>query len=323
MPYERPDPTVPLRDRDFGGEGSPPFVIVHGMLGSSRNWQTVGRDLAAHRRTFALDLRNHGESPHADVMTYDSLVADVLAWMDTRAIGAADFIGHSLGGKVAMVLACRHPERVHRLIVVDIAPKPYAWPARRVEFAAMTGLDRASLRSRAEAESRLEGAIPDWPMRKFLVSSLERTPAGWSWQFNLPVLAAALPELERNPLLDSGVENDAPAEHVLTVEAVRRQAQILDQNTRWRGEAMREFVRNADPHDEPASQVKRYCSEIVFDRRALSSMKSVMNSCRPPWKISVMLALSSLACIARACRWATPVRPSSRARESSARSMLS
>lgn len=200
MPDERPDSAVPLHHRDFGGEGTPPFVILHGMLGSSRNWQTVGRDLAARRRTFALDLRNHGESPHADVMTYDSMAADVLAWLDAHAIEAADFIGHSMGGKVAMVLACRHPERVHRLIVVDIAPKPYAWPAHRVEFAAMKGLDRASLRSRAEAESRLEADIPDWPMRKFLVSSLERTPAGWSWQFNLPVLAATLPELERNPL---------------------------------------------------------------------------------------------------------------------------
>ena len=158
MPDERPDSAVPLHHRDFGGEGTPPFVILHGMLGSSRNWQTVGRDLAARRRTFALDLRNHGESPHADVMTYDSMAADVLAWLDARAIEAADFIGHSMGGKVAMVLACRHPERVHRLIVVDIAPKPYAWPAHRVEFAAMKGLDRASLRSRAEAESRLEAA---------------------------------------------------------------------------------------------------------------------------------------------------------------------
>lgn len=200
MSSEAASGTVPLHDRDFGGEGSPPFVILHGMLGSSRNWQTVGRDLAAHRRTFALDLRNHGESPHGDPMTYEAMVADVLAWLDARGLATADLIGHSMGGKVAMVLACRRPGRVGRLIVVDIAPKPYAWPAHRVEFAAMQGLELASLRSRAEAESRLEGAIPEWPMRKFLVSSLERTPAGWAWQFNLQRLATALPELERNPL---------------------------------------------------------------------------------------------------------------------------
>ena len=170
------------------------------MLGSSRNWQTVGRDLAAHRRTFALDLRDHGESPHSNALTYEAMVADVLAWLDGRGIAQADLIGHSMGGKVSMLLACRHPGRVGRLVIVDIAPKAYAWPAHRLEFAAMKGLDLAGLRSRAEAESRMEAEVPDWPMRKFLVSSLERTPSGWAWQFNLPLLAAALPHLERNPL---------------------------------------------------------------------------------------------------------------------------
>jgi esterase len=194
---------VPLFERDFGGEGTPPFVILHGMLGSSRNWQTVGADLAAARRTFALDLRNHGRSPHAEAMTYEAMAADVLAWMDGRGIGSAELVGHSMGGKVAMLLACRHPARVARLVVVDIAPKPYAWPAHRLEYAAMRGLDLSSLRSRAEAESRLERDVPDWALRKFLASSLERTPDGWAWQFNLPVLASALPELERNPLQDT------------------------------------------------------------------------------------------------------------------------
>jgi esterase len=210
MPTERIPTAVPLHDRDFGGEAEPPCVILHGMLGSSRNWQTVGRDLAAVRRTFALDLRNHGSSPQAAEMTYPAMAADVLAWMEGRGLGAADLVGHSLGGKVAMLLACRRPERVRRLVVVDIAPKPYDWPARRVEFAAMKGLDLATLKSRAEAEARLEKDIPSWAMRKFLVSSLERGPAGWRWQFNLPVLSSALSELEGNPLAD-GDRYDGPA----------------------------------------------------------------------------------------------------------------
>jgi esterase len=209
MPTERIPTALPLHDRDFGGEAEPPYVILHGMLGSSRNWQTVGRDLASVRRTFALDLRNHGLSPHAAEMTYAAMTADVLAWMEGRGLGAVDLVGHSMGGKVAMLLACRHPEKVRRLVVVDIAPKPYAWPAHRIEYAAMKGLDLATLTSRAEAEARLEKAIPAWPMRKFLVSSLERTPAGWSWQFNLPVLASALPELEGNPLA-AGDRFDGP-----------------------------------------------------------------------------------------------------------------
>jgi pimeloyl-ACP methyl ester carboxylesterase len=194
-------PTVPLFHRELGGAGDPPYVILHGMLGSSRNWQTAGRDLAAGRRVFALDLRNHGLSPHSDEMSYPAMAGDVAAWLDSHGIGAAELIGHSMGGKVAMLLACRHPARVKRLVAVDIAPKAYSWPGRRDEFEAMNGLDLASLKSRAEAEVHLEALIPSWAMRKFIASSLERNPAGgWRWQFNLPVLTAALPELEGNPL---------------------------------------------------------------------------------------------------------------------------
>jgi pimeloyl-ACP methyl ester carboxylesterase len=201
MAADSTPPAVPLFDRDFGGEKSRPFVILHGMLGSSRNWLTVGRELAAERRTFALDLRNHGQSPHAAEMTYGAMVADVAAWLDARAIGPADFIGHSMGGKVAMLLACRHPQRVSRLVVVDIAPKAYSWPERRREFAAMNELDLASLRSRADAEARLEARVPGWAERKFLTTKLERQEGGgWKWQVNLPAITAALGELERNPV---------------------------------------------------------------------------------------------------------------------------
>jgi esterase len=201
MQPEPNPPTVDLFHRDFGGEGAPPIVILHGMLGSSRNWQTVARDLAASRRVYALDLRNHGMSPHADLMSYSAMAADVAAWQDARGLGPAEFIGHSMGGKVAMVLACRDPGRVSRLVAVDIAPRDYHWHARRDEFAAMAELELGGLRSRAEAESRMEGRIPDWAMRKFITTNLERLPGGaWRWQVNVPVLAASLEELERNPL---------------------------------------------------------------------------------------------------------------------------
>jgi len=201
MPPAPTFPPVALFHRDFGGTGGPPFVILHGMLGSSRNWQTVGRDLAGGRRVFALDLRNHGMSPHADAMSYEVMVADVVSWLDAHDVDGAELIGHSMGGKVAMLLACRHAARVRRLVAVDIAPKAYYWPARRTEFAAMNDLDLGSLRSRAEAEGRLEALVPSWAMRKFIATNIERSPGGgWRWQINLPVLAAALPELERNPL---------------------------------------------------------------------------------------------------------------------------
>jgi esterase len=200
MPNPTDTTAVPLYHRDLGGAGSPPIVLLHGMLGSSRNWQTAGRDLAANRRVFALDLRNHGLSPHADTMAYPSMVADVLAWLDAQAIGPVELVGHSMGGKVAMLLACRHPGRAARLVVVDIAPKAYSWPERRQEFTAMNELDLATLKSRADAEARLAARVPGWAERKFLTTNLERTPEGWRWQVNLPAITAALPELEGNPL---------------------------------------------------------------------------------------------------------------------------
>ncbi len=189
-----------LFHRDLGGSGAP-LVLLHGLLGSSRNWQTAGTDLAAHFHVHALDLRNHGRSPHVDTMDYPEMMADVLGWLEAQGIARATFVGHSMGGKVAMLLACRHPERVARLVVVDIAPRDYFWPGHRQSFAAMNELNLADLRSRAEAEMRFEGRVPSWPMRKFLTTNLERTPEGaWFWQVNLPVVTAALPTVEKNPL---------------------------------------------------------------------------------------------------------------------------
>jgi len=192
---------VILFHRDLGGAGKQPIILLHGMLGSSRNWQTTGAALAADFHVFALDLRNHGSSPHAPEMSYDAMMRDVLAWMDEQGIASATVLGHSMGGKVAMLLACREPTRMSKLVVVDIAPKNYFWPAHRARFAAMNELDVATLHSRAEAETRLETRIPNWAMRKFLTTNLERGSDGrWSWQINLPVLTAAVDQLEKNPL---------------------------------------------------------------------------------------------------------------------------
>ena len=195
-----------LFHRDLGAAGRPPLVLLHGFLGSSRNWQTAGAGLAAYGRVFALDLRNHGRSPHAADMSYPAMVDDLLAWLDARNLGRVAVLGHSMGGKVAMALACRHPARVARLLVVDIAPKDYPALAQRDEVAAMNELRLDDLHSRAEAELRLEARVPDLAMRKFLLTNLDRGADGrWRWVVNLPVLTRTLPDLVKNPL--------APDEH--------------------------------------------------------------------------------------------------------------
>ncbi len=206
---------VALFHRELGGSLLPAVVILHGMLGSSRNWQTAGRHLAEHRRVFALDLRNHGLSPHAGTMTYKAMVADVLAWMDGQGLSRIELVGHSMGGKVAMLLACRHPERVSGLVVVDISPKDYQGQAHRDEFAAMNELELGGLKSRAEAETRMEGRVPSWAMRKFLATNLERSPDGtFRWLVNLSAMTAAQSALERNSL-SSGDRFEGPVLFVI------------------------------------------------------------------------------------------------------------
>ncbi len=189
-----------LYHRDLGGEGCPPLLILHGLLGSSRNWQTIGRLLSDEFHVFALDLRNHGESPWRDEQSYDLMVDDVLAWMDQQKIERATLMGHSMGGKVVMRLACRHPDRAGGLVVVDIAPRAY--PSTHIlEFEAMNALRTSDVTSRAKAEEKMKVLVTDWALRKFLLTNLERSDDGqFSWKINLFALEESMGNIEEEPL---------------------------------------------------------------------------------------------------------------------------
>ncbi|MBN2069340.1 MAG: alpha/beta fold hydrolase [Opitutales bacterium] len=194
---------VPVHARFLGGEGKPPMVIVHGLLGSSRNWLTAGKVFTEHYAVYLLDLRNHGESPWSDVMNFEALAADLQAWLDKEDLHDIILMGHSLGGKTAMTYACRHPQRIKRLVVVDIAPKQNhnRWVD---EFQLMQQIDLDHLKNRREAEDFLEQhGVAGWAFRKFLVSNLVHTDDGkFRWTANIPVLGRALPDLFQKNLLD-------------------------------------------------------------------------------------------------------------------------
>jgi pimeloyl-ACP methyl ester carboxylesterase len=202
---------VQLSHRDLGGGGNPPLVVLHGLLGSSRNWQSTGADLASRYHVLALDLRNHGRSPHSAEMTFEAMSTDVLAWMDAHGLVRATLMGHSLGGKVAMLVACRQPERIERLIVVDVAPKNYDLMGHQNDFAALNELDLRTLQSRGEAEMRFEARVPSLGMRKFLATNLEHDAqsGSWRWIVNLPVLTSTLPEMAKNSLSPADVFSGA------------------------------------------------------------------------------------------------------------------
>lgn len=190
-----------LYHESLGNADNPSIVILHGLLGSGRNWRGVAKALADEFRVHVLDLRNHGNSPHAEPMDYAAMVPDVEKWLAANNPGPVHLVGHSMGGKLAMAVACRQSDhRVRSLVVVDIAPKAYG-PRWRAEFAAMRSLDIGAMASRREVEQALEPAVPDWAFRKFFLTNLERRPeGGFRWTVNLPILEAALPELFAHPL---------------------------------------------------------------------------------------------------------------------------
>src|SRR5436305_8594434 len=154
--------TVRLAATEYGSEHSdaPPLAILHGLFGSGRNWASIAQRLAAHRRVICFDLRNHGASAWAGGMQYGEMAEDVLAMLDEGGYRRSALLGHSMGGKAAMVAALRDPDMVERLVVVDIAPAAYS-PHHLSLVRAMRGLDVGGIKRRAEPDQLLAPSIPD------------------------------------------------------------------------------------------------------------------------------------------------------------------
>ena len=198
---------LPLAARELGGTGSP-IVILHGLLGSSRNWQSAGVALAASgHRVIGLDLRNHGISPWDDDCTYTAMAEDVRAYLLSEKLNSVHLVGHSMGGKVAMRLALSYPELVSRLTVVDIAPRNYS-DRVRVEFTAMNSIDLTKIKSRREAENQLVDTVTDWGMRQFILTNLNSDENGvWKWTVNREALTQSLKSILDFDITDSETFN--------------------------------------------------------------------------------------------------------------------
>jgi esterase len=176
------------------GHGEPPFVLLHGLFGSARNFGLAQREFARRRRTIALDLRNHGASPHAANIHYADMTADVLETLDRLSALPAILLGHSMGGKVAMRAALTDAESVARLIVADIAPITYP-PHYRDIGNAMLAMPLAPGMTRTEADAALTQSVPDAAMRAFLLQNL-RLGATPAWRIGLGQIVAAFSEIE-------------------------------------------------------------------------------------------------------------------------------
>jgi esterase len=172
------------------GEGRP-LIILHGLFGMGDNWQTHAKNYAdLGFEVHVLDQRNHGQTAHSDDFSYQLMADDLLEYLDDHGFEKACIIGHSMGGKVAMLFAAEHPEKVEKLLVVDIAPKAYPLHHQQY-FAAMHKLDFSTLKSRSEADAVLEKYIDNVGVRQFLLKSLYWKEKGQlALRFNLKAIEA-------------------------------------------------------------------------------------------------------------------------------------
>jgi pimeloyl-ACP methyl ester carboxylesterase len=174
------------------GDG-PPLVLLHGLFGAARNLGVLARGLAGRARVISLDLRNHGESPHAADMDFLSMAADVAESCAALGVERARVAGHSLGGKTAMVLALTQPALVERLAVLDIAPVTYRH-GYDAYVAAMRGIALSPELTRGAADAALAAVVEAAPMRAFLLNNLVLGEAPY-WRVGLAEIAAAMPEM--------------------------------------------------------------------------------------------------------------------------------
>jgi esterase len=161
------------------------LVLLHGLFGSADNWFGVVPRLAEKFHVLVPDLRNHGHSPHHPEMDYPLMAADVEKFFMARKIESASVIGHSMGGKVAMQFALQFPQRVEKLVVVDMAPRAYRRTHDHI-FEALLALDLPSFQTRSQIEDALAPEIPSLNLRRFLLRNLGRDDRGkFFWKMNL------------------------------------------------------------------------------------------------------------------------------------------
>lgn len=186
------------REYPSDADSATPIVLLHGFLGSGTNWHSVARQLCGSSPVLVPDLRNHGKSPHHAQMDYAVMCVDLLNLLDTQGYAEVILVGHSMGGKLAMEFALQFPERVSKLVVVDIAPVKYRHDFAEI-FAGFRAVGLSQLGNRTEAEQQMATAIEEQGVRQFLLQNLIRCEERWQWRIDLDLLQAAIPNIQSAP----------------------------------------------------------------------------------------------------------------------------
>jgi esterase len=182
----------------IGNSGSN-ILILHGLFGNKGNWQSIARHLSTNHQVYTLDLRNHGNSPHANEMSYCAMTDDVIGFIEQHNLSTISLIGHSMGGKVAMYLALNYPQLIKRLVIVDIAPVNYSHDFNDI-FNGLFNVPLTEIKSRKEAEKYLIEKIDDNGTRQFLLQNL--CLGKNHWRFNLPILKQSISKIVAFPAID-------------------------------------------------------------------------------------------------------------------------
>jgi esterase len=188
------------------GSGKPLFIL-HGLFGSADNWQTIGKHLAEYFTVYFIDLRNHGQSPWSNDWNYEVMAEDLLELMQDEGLDKVNLLGHSMGGKTAMQFAVRYPQKVEKLVVVDIGPKKYPTTNQFV-VDAIEQFNTHIVSSRKEAEQVMSQFIEEQGVRQFLLKNLQ-----WddnqklSWKFNYEVIKQNINRVsDATPIPDNPIE---------------------------------------------------------------------------------------------------------------------
>jgi esterase len=184
-----------LHYRKYGT--GPVLIILHGLYGSSDNWITIAKQLQEWYTVLLPDLRNHGASPHTSTHTFADMTNDLAQFYEDTNTKDAFLIGHSMGGKVAMRFAAEHPEKVNRLMIIDIAPKNYLAGDSNFKhirqhemiLEILQNPDLTKFQSRKELDDYFSSKIKEETVRHFLLKNIHRTHAGvFEWKINAGVL---------------------------------------------------------------------------------------------------------------------------------------
>jgi pimeloyl-ACP methyl ester carboxylesterase len=168
------------------GDG-PPLIILHGLFGISDNWVSVGRKLGRFYKVYVPDLRNHGQSPHSPVFDFPAMEDDLLEFIESQDLETVMLMGHSLGGKIAMMFTLHQPQRVEKLIVVDISMRRYRHNREHQSLIdAMLSVDLLKVKTRSEVDDHLKRFLPSERLRQFALKNLYwRDKEHLAWRLNL------------------------------------------------------------------------------------------------------------------------------------------